>query len=221
MCETSGPCCVETTTVSIRTGRGAVVFDRDLALAVGPQPVDIAFACGRSVRRLRMRWARAIGSGINSGVSIAGVAEHQTLVAGADVFALGRIFVHALGDVGALLVDARPARRRYRRRCPSCRRCSRRRGSRRGRLRGSRSLALVVISPAMTARPVVTSVSQATRLVGVLGEEGVENAVGNLVGQLVGMAHADRFAGEQKFAGCHEEFSLFSWSRSCCGRGDT
>jgi len=30
----------------------------------------------------------------------------------------------------------------------------------------------------------------------VLGEQGVEDAVGNLVGQLVGMAHADRFAGE-------------------------
>ena len=31
----------------------------------------------------------------------------------------------------------------------------------------------------------------------VLGEEGVEDAVGDLVGQLVRMAHADRFAGEQ------------------------
>ena len=33
--------------------------------------------------------------------------------------------------------------------------------------------------------------------------ERVEHAVGNLVGQLVGMAHADRFAGEQELAGCH------------------
>ena len=50
------------------------------------------------------------------------------------------------------------------------------------------------------ATPVVTSVSQATRLVGILGEQGVEHAVGDLVGQLVRMAHADRFAGEQILA---------------------
>ena len=30
----------------------------------------------------------------------------------------------------------------------------------------------------------------------VLGNEGVEHAVGNLVGQLIGMTHADRFACE-------------------------
>ena len=53
------------------------------------------------------------------------------------------------------------------------------------------------------AMPVVTIVSQATRLYGILGEQGVEDAVGDLVGQLVGMAHADRFAGEQKLALCH------------------
>ena len=58
-------------------------------------------------------------------------------------------------------------------------------------------MALVVISPATIAMPVVTSVSQATRLMGSWAKQGVENAVGNLVGQLVGMAHADRFAGEQ------------------------
>ena len=38
---------------------------------------------------------------------------------------------------------------------------------------------------------------------GVLGEEGVEHAVGDLVGQLIGMAHADGFAGEEVSAGCH------------------
>ena len=43
--------------------------------------------------------------------------------------------------------------------------------------------------------------------VGVLGEQGVEDAVGDLVGQFVGMAHADRFAGEEKLALCHEKVS--------------
>ena len=38
---------------------------------------------------------------------------------------------------------------------------------------------------------------------GVLGEQGVEHAVGDLVGQLIGVAHADGFAGEQVLAGCH------------------
>ena len=37
----------------------------------------------------------------------------------------------------------------------------------------------------------------------VLGQQCVENAVGNLIGHLVGMPHADRFAGKQHFAGCH------------------
>ncbi len=34
---------------------------------------------------------------------VAGVAEHQALVAGADLLALGVVVVDALGDVGALL----------------------------------------------------------------------------------------------------------------------
>ena len=67
----------------------------------------------------------------------------------------------------------------------------------------------LVISPAIMAIPVVTSVSQATRLMRVLSDQGVENAVGNLIGQFVGMPHADRFAGEQEFAGGHEWIS--SW----------
>jgi len=57
--------------------------------------------------------------------------------------------------------------------------------------------ALVVISPATTTRSVVTSVSQATRLVGSAARQWVENGVADLVGHLVGMAHGDGFAGEQ------------------------
>ena len=54
----------------------------------------------------------------------------------------------------------------------------------------------MVISPATMARPVVTIVSQATRAVRVLGEDGVEDGVGDLVGHLVGMALGDRLRGE-------------------------
>jgi hypothetical protein len=54
----------------------------------------------------------------------------------------------------------------------------------------------VVISPATTATPVLTRVSQATRALGVLGEDGVEHGVGNLVGDLVRMAFGNGFGGE-------------------------
>ena len=61
----------------------------------------------------------------------------------------------------------------------------------------------MVISPASTQKSVVTK-----RLAGhaahrVLGQVGVENAVGNLIGQLVGMPTADRFAREQILACYH------------------
>ena len=54
----------------------------------------------------------------------------------------------------------------------------------------------MVISPATTTRPVVTRVSQATRLMRVLGQDGVEDRVGDLVGHLVGMALGHRLRGE-------------------------
>ena len=52
----------------------------------------------------------------------------------------------------------------------------------------------------MTARPVVTSVSHATRAIGILREDGVEDAVGNLVGNLVGMPFGDGFRRKQMAA---------------------
>ena len=56
----------------------------------------------------------------------------------------------------------------------------------------------VEISPATTTRPVVTSVSQATRPVAVVGEDGVEDGVRDLVGDLVRMALRDGFRGERE-----------------------
>ena len=56
---------------------------------------------------------------------------------------------------------------------------------------GRWTYAVVVISPAMTARPVVTSVSQATRAGGILGEEGIEHGIRDGVRDLVGMPFGD------------------------------
>ena len=36
--------------------------------------------------------------------------------------------------------------------------------------------------------------------IGVLGEQGIENTIGNLVGEFVGVSHADRLASEQELA---------------------
>ena len=67
--ETSGSCWVEMTTVWTRTGAVALVLDRHLALAVRPQPGELRPTCAALARRWVSRWARAIGSGISSGVS--------------------------------------------------------------------------------------------------------------------------------------------------------
>ena len=61
------------------------------------------------------------------------------------------------------------------------------------------STALVVISPASTTRPVVSSVSTATRDSRVLGQRGVHDRVGDLVGHLVRMALGHGFGGEEEF----------------------
>ena len=78
--------------------RRAVELDRDLALAIGAKPIDFFLEAGfgQTVDDfVRQRdWQRHQLFGV-----VAGVAEHEALVAGADVFALG-------------LVDSRPSRYR-------------------------------------------------------------------------------------------------------------
>ena len=64
--------------------------------------------------------------------------------------------------------------------------------------------ALVVISPATIAKPVDNQRFARHAAERVFGKQGIEDAVGNLIGQLVGMAHADRFAGEKKLISCHK-----------------
>ena len=171
-----------------------VVLDRDLALAVGPQPGDLALAAGlgQPVENLVGQLDRQRHQ---LGRVVAGVAEHQALVAGADLFAFGRVFVDAHGDVGALPVDREHD------------------GT------GVGADAHLVVGVAHLANDLADDVGIVDHglggdfagddgdargdhrlarhaAVGVLGEQGVEDAVGDLVGQLVGMAHADRFAGE-------------------------
>ena len=85
---TSGVCCVETTTVSIRTGRwpsySTVTWlllsgrsqATSLAIAGRGQPVEDAVGQGDRQRH-------------QLGRVVAGIAEHQALVAGADLLALG------------------------------------------------------------------------------------------------------------------------------------
>ena len=54
----------------------------------------------------------------------------------------------------------------------------------------------VVISPATTTSPVVINVSHATRPIGVVRENGVEDGVRDLVGDLVGVPLGDRLGCE-------------------------
>ena len=58
-----------------------------------------------SVRRLRMLVGQRDRQRHQLGRVVAGVAEHQALVAGADLLALRGVLVDAHGDVGALPVD--------------------------------------------------------------------------------------------------------------------
>ncbi len=96
----------------------AVEFDRDLALAVGPQPI-----------RLRLVEA-GFGQPIDDPVSqrdrqrhqlrrvVAGVAEHQALVAGADVLALRSSLRSRPSRCRGFARRSRPARRKCRQLMP-------------------------------------------------------------------------------------------------------
>ena len=78
-------------------GPVAVVFDRDLALAVGPQPIDLAL-----LPHARQPVENAVGQGDRQrhqlGRLVAGIAEHQALVA-------GPVAIDAHRDVRALAVQ--------------------------------------------------------------------------------------------------------------------
>ena len=101
---TSAACWVEMTTLVMRDGLAVLVLDGDLALRVGTQPfhfAGLADAGQFAAELMRIHDRR----GHQLGRFIAGITEHQTLVAGAllrGVLAFGGAGIHALGDVGAL-----------------------------------------------------------------------------------------------------------------------
>jgi hypothetical protein len=99
-CETSGSCWVDTTTVSIATGLPSTYFTVSCswhpgAARAGGRPCALRPALHDAVRVVDRERHQL-------GVSLAGVAEHQALVAGALVEVEAFAFVHALGDVGRL-----------------------------------------------------------------------------------------------------------------------
>ena len=160
---------------------------------------------------------------------VAGVAEHQALVAGADFFALRGIGVDAHGDVGALFVE----------------------GDEHGAMVGADAhrrfgVADVVDHFADDLLHIDVGLGRdfagdhgeaggdhrfaGHAAHGVLSNESVEHAVGDLIGQLVWVAHADRFASKQMLAGCHVRAPQIGSERgdlrnrhykySCSGRGN-
>mmetsp|Transcript_49657 Transcript_49657/g.103295 ORF Transcript_49657/g.103295 Transcript_49657/m.103295 type:complete len:433 (+) Transcript_49657:194-1492(+) len=80
------------------------VLDGHLSLAVRAEPPALA-----TLADLRQRLAQARGHGMGQGHAvrglIAGIAEHDTLIAGADIHVV-LAHMHTPSDVGALLVDA-------------------------------------------------------------------------------------------------------------------
>ena len=56
---------------------------------------------------------------------------------------------------------------------------------------------------------------------GILGQVGIEHAVGDLIGEFVRMPHADGFTGEKKFACCHGIASCLKNGRKCSGGNES
>jgi len=177
----------------------AIVFDGDLALAIGTKPVDFTLlasfrqAIEDAVRQSNREWHELWGF-------VGGKTEHQTLVASADIFASVSVVIHAHGDVRALAVQTNFD------------------GA------GCCIEADVVVGVAdflddLTGNLLEIDVglggdftSEAAEVGGyqgfasdaavrILSEDRIQNAVGNLIRQLVRMPHADRFTREQKLSG--------------------
>ncbi len=189
------------------------VLDRELALGVRAQPgqaavlAHLGLALHDAVGVVDRQRHQAVGL-------VGGVAEHQALVAGALVERVVVGVVHALGDVGRLAVDRRQHR---------------------AALVVEADVGVVVADAAddFLRDLAVVGVGGGGDLardhhqagghqglagharLGVLGEDGVEHAVGDLVGDLVGMAFGDGFGGEEKFS--HVCCSLENKNPRCLG----
>ena len=99
-------------------GLAVLVLDRDLALAVGPQPGEPS-----GLAELRQPDRQLVGQLDRHGHQIrrlvAGKAEHQALVAGALLLVQALALGDALRDVRALLAQRPPSRRSCRQSKPS------------------------------------------------------------------------------------------------------
>ena len=127
---------------------------------------------------------------------VAGKAEHQPLIAGTDVFSRRCVIVDTLRDIGTLLVDRHHHLARV--------------GTDSHFVIGVADIAdhvahdFLIIDDRLGG-DFTGNHRQAGRhhrfagdaAVGVLGQQGVQDAVGNLVSQFVRMSHADGFTGKQ------------------------
>jgi hypothetical protein len=101
----SGACWVDSTTVSTADRTAVDVAQRDLGLGVRTQPWQAAVLA--QLRLALDQAVRVVDRGRHQFRGfVAGVAEHQALVAGALVEVDAGAFVDALGDVRRLLVVA-------------------------------------------------------------------------------------------------------------------
>ena len=81
-----------------------IVDDRDLALGVRTQPVDVL---------VEASFGQSVGDAVRKGDGqrhqffgvIASVSEHQALIASTDVFTGGVVFIDSLGDIRTLAVE--------------------------------------------------------------------------------------------------------------------
>ena len=184
------------------------VFDRDLALAVGPEPGELSLeshlgqAFDDAMGQMDGQRHQLVGF-------VAGVSEHQALIAGALFLGIILGMIDAAGDVGGLGMDGR-----------------------------QHAAALVIETDfGMVVTDLADGVAghlggvnprvgghfaghhdlagghqrfAGHPATGVLGEDGVEHGIADLVGHLIGMAHGDGFAGEQMAAAA--EFGGHSFS---------
>jgi hypothetical protein len=148
----SGLCWVDSTTASTPRILPFVVAQGDLALGVRTQPRQQCRSCAP---RPGARPAGGVGDRRrHQHVGfVAGVAEHQALVAGALLFRVRRSTPWLMSGTACRW---RSARRRWRRRSPRRSGCNRCRASPRARSASRSTQALVVTSPATITTPVLT-----------------------------------------------------------------
>ena len=173
----------------------AFIADRDLGLGIGPKPLE-----GARLADLRLPFHQPVRAGDRKGHQhvgfVAGIAEHQPLVAGALVEIQALAFVDALRDIGRLPVERDPDLAAF--------------------MVESELRRIVADLPDHPSRhlrivhvPVRRDLSRHDHQPGghqglaghprdgILLKQGIEDCIGNLVGHLVGVALRYGFRGKQ------------------------